>query len=230
MANYYDALIAAYNNVTQPPPGVSGAALTAGMTLAQRLAAINGWTVTGTIPATMFVTGDQVFNCIVWSEFNALTDSQQRNVLQVCATPGMLMGGSASVSHLLPGMLIAYFTPGSQTIQALTALAKASVQSWCQANGYPFNGAAGALNGNDLVGARLATLTTSAPSAPGSQTLTFTSVPSWVVNGLEVHDISADGTDVQVGSTVTGTTATTVTVSKPFTGTGIAQGDVIGFV
>lgn len=43
---YYDALIAAWNGATQPPAGVTGAALT-GLTTAQKLAAVNGWTVVG---------------------------------------------------------------------------------------------------------------------------------------------------------------------------------------
>ena len=43
----YGALIAAWNSATQPPTGVTGTALTSGMTTAQKLAAVNGWTVPG---------------------------------------------------------------------------------------------------------------------------------------------------------------------------------------
>jgi hypothetical protein len=46
---FYDALIAAWNNATQPPAGVTGTGLTAQMTTAQKLDAINGWTVAGTV-------------------------------------------------------------------------------------------------------------------------------------------------------------------------------------
>jgi hypothetical protein len=44
---YYDALVTAWNNATQPPPGITGTGLTGGMTTAQKLAAVNGWTVAG---------------------------------------------------------------------------------------------------------------------------------------------------------------------------------------
>jgi hypothetical protein len=44
---YYDALIAAWNGATQPPTGVTGTALTSQMTTAQKIAAVNTWTVPG---------------------------------------------------------------------------------------------------------------------------------------------------------------------------------------
>lgn len=133
---YYDGLIAAWNGATQPPSGVTGTALT-GLTTANKLIAVNGWTVTGSVPTTMTATGTQVLNCVVWSEFNALTAAQQSNFLMLCANSGQLLGGSANVTKILPGMIVAYFGGGSGTVANLSALAKSVTQPWWQANGYP---------------------------------------------------------------------------------------------
>lgn len=133
---YYTALITAWNGATQPPAGVTGTALT-GLTTAQKLAAVNGWTVTGTVPTTFFATGDKILNCINWGEFNALTAQQQSNVLAMCNNLGQLLGGSGNTTHLVAGMIIAYFPAAGATITALTALAQASTNPWWQTNGYP---------------------------------------------------------------------------------------------
>jgi hypothetical protein len=135
---YYDALIAAWNSATQPPAGVTGTAITGGMTTAQKIAAVNGWTVTGSVPTSFTVTGAQLLNCINWAEFNALTPQQQSNLLALCQVPGPLLGGSGNTAHMAAGMILAYFTNLSgPTITALTALAQATVQTWAAANGYP---------------------------------------------------------------------------------------------
>ena len=131
--SYYDALIAAWNNSTQPPPGVTGAALLGGDTTAQKIVKVNAWTVTGAIPTTTFTTGDQVFNCINYPEFKALTAVQQSNILNVCHTPGQLKGGSANTTLLLAGMIVDYFPPAGITITNLTALSKGLTQLWWQA-------------------------------------------------------------------------------------------------
>jgi hypothetical protein len=134
---YYTALITAWNGATQPPTGVTGTALTGGMTTAQKLAAVNAWTVTGSVPTTLYCTGPQLANCINYAEFKALTAQQQSNLLALCANPGPLMGGSSQTAFLVDGMILDYFTNHSgPTIVALTALAQASVQPWWQANGY----------------------------------------------------------------------------------------------
>lgn len=129
---YYTALIAAWNGATQPPTGVVGTPLT-GLTTANKIIAINGWTVTGTIPTTAFITGVQLANCIDITEFNALTAVQQSNILTLCNQTGGLLGGSANTSHLLVGMVLAYFTNHSgPTIVNLTALANSLVEFWWQ--------------------------------------------------------------------------------------------------
>lgn len=132
---YYTALITAWNGATQPPTGVTGTALT-GLTTAQKIAAVNGWTVTGSVPTAIMVSGSQIANCIDKTEFLSLTAQKQSNILALCNSPGLLLGGSANTSHLLVGILLDAFSPGGATIANLTALAVASVQPWCLANGY----------------------------------------------------------------------------------------------
>jgi hypothetical protein len=121
---YYDALIAEWPSLS---PG----------TTAAKLAQLNALTVTGTVPTSFFVTGDQLLNCINWTEFAALTAQQQSNLLALCQVPGQILGGSGNTSHMAPGMFIACFSLQGATIAALTALAKGATQPWWQANGYP---------------------------------------------------------------------------------------------
>lgn len=147
---YYDVLIAAWNSSIQPPAGAVGTGLSSAQTTATKLSNLNGWTVTGSIPTNLTVVGSQILNCIAWSEFNVLTAQQQNNVLNMCAVPGPLLGGSTNVGLIVSGMIVATFPSSGATIASLTALAKATTQSWAQANGYPYDSSRGNLNGNDL--------------------------------------------------------------------------------
>jgi hypothetical protein len=132
---YYDALIAEWGTLT-------------GTTVA-KLAALNALTVSGTVPTNFTVTGAQLLNCINWTEFAALTVVQQQSLLQLCAVPGQLLGGSSNTAFLVDGMILAYFTNHSgPTVTALTALAHAVAQPWWQANGY-----SSPISANDLVAA-----------------------------------------------------------------------------
>jgi hypothetical protein len=115
---YYTELIAKWATLT---PGTTAAKLTQ----------INAITVAGSIPTTIYSTGADIINCIDWTEFNALTDARQKNLLALCAIPGGLLGGSGQLSHMVPGMIVAYFPGGGATITALTAMAKAL--PWWQA-------------------------------------------------------------------------------------------------
>lgn len=120
---YYDALIAKWATLT---PG----------TAAQKLVQLNAMTVTGSVPTSFFITGAQLLNCINWAEFNALTQARQTNLLQLCAIPGQLLGGSDNTTFVVDGMILAYFSVGGATVAALTALAKGAVLPWWQSNGY----------------------------------------------------------------------------------------------
>lgn len=134
---YYDALVAAWNaGASSLPTGAAGTLFVGGDTTAQKLAKLNSWTVTGTVPTSFFVTGDQIANCINWAEFAALTAPQQANLLAMLSIPGQLLGGSANTTHLVDGMILAFFPIAGPTIAALTALAKGAVQPWTQTAGY----------------------------------------------------------------------------------------------
>ena len=107
---YYTALITAWNSGTQPPTGVTGTGLNGGMTTAQKIAAVNGWTVTGSIPSSFFTTGAAILNCINWTELSNLTDAQRKDVLGLCAIQGPLLGGSGETAFVTAGVIINYFT------------------------------------------------------------------------------------------------------------------------
>jgi hypothetical protein len=131
---HYDALIAAWNNPTQPPPGVTGSGLLPADTTDQKITKVNAWTVTGSVPTTVHVTSDQLANCVNYPEFKALTAVQQSNLLGLFnIAPGQLLGGSANTSFLTVGMIIDYFPAGGATITSLTALSKGLTQLWWQA-------------------------------------------------------------------------------------------------
>lgn len=71
---YYTALIAAWNNAMQPPPGVTGTALT-GLTTANKIIAVNGWTVVG--PALQAnVAVNSIIGAIAPADFLTLTALQ----------------------------------------------------------------------------------------------------------------------------------------------------------
>jgi hypothetical protein len=131
---HYDALIAAWNNPTQPPPGVTGSGLLSADTTDQKIVKVNAWTVTGSVPTTLHVTVDQVANVINYTEFKALSAAQETNLLALLTIPGQLLGGSGNTAILFMGMLLDYFPAGSQTRAGLTALAKGLTQMWWQAS------------------------------------------------------------------------------------------------
>lgn len=130
--SYYSALTAAWNTSSAQaaalPAGVAGTSLF-GLTTANKITAVNGWTVTGTVPTTFNISGAQILGCINWTEFAALTAAQQSNLLLLGQTQN-LVGGTATTAHIAAGMILAYFSLGGATVAALTALASAQVQPW----------------------------------------------------------------------------------------------------
>lgn len=129
MAESYVALAAGWNGNT-PPSGVVGTALT-GLSTAQKIININAWTITATIPAQYTITGAQIEGCIKFSEFNALTQVQQQQLMELIDTPGPISVGSspAELALLADGMIVALFGAGSVTVANLSALAP-SAQAW----------------------------------------------------------------------------------------------------
>lgn len=144
---YYDVLKTAWNNLTQPPPGVTGAALT-GLTTDQKLTAVMLWRVVG--PAMqMVVPTYMIYNLIVGTEFSALTAANQQLVRDIL---GMgIVDGSPGTQ--VRARIVAIFPNGTTTFANLAALAAnydAPKVSWLTANGYP-----AVISGQDAVNAGL---------------------------------------------------------------------------
>lgn len=127
---YYAALVAAWNNPTQPPPGVTGAPLTASMVTEDKILVVNAWKVSGAIPASFTTTGAEMLNCIDWGEFALLDPAEQANVLGMLAVQGQLLGGMDAAKLITGGMFVAYFPLDGPTIAALTRLAEKTLQIW----------------------------------------------------------------------------------------------------
>lgn len=132
---YYDAMIAGWNSATQPPTGVTGTPITAGMTTTQKLAAMNGWTTTGAaIP--MIIPTYRVYNVMDINEFNALSAANQQNMRDILAM------GEIDLSPNLPARtrMLALFGAGTATRTAMAAMAvpyDSPTVNWCGKNGYP---------------------------------------------------------------------------------------------
>lgn len=132
---YYDALIAAWNNPTQPPSGVTGTGLNAGMTTAQKVTTINGWKTSGTaIP--MIVPTYQIYNLIDLAEFQALVAANQQ------AVRDMLSMGTvdASPGTKIRSRFVQIFPSGTTSFTTLSNFAKTfdtPTVDWCYQNAYP---------------------------------------------------------------------------------------------
>lgn len=132
---YYDALIAAWNGATQPPTGVTGTALTGGMTTAQKLAAVNGWRVAGP-NAIVTLSSSRIINSIAPADFAALTQ------LEVSKITMLITGVTIDVSQGTNNRanFLQVFTGKTQTIANLSALVAPldnPAIPWTTANGYP---------------------------------------------------------------------------------------------
>src|SRR5436190_1797313 len=80
-ASYYQNLVTAWNGATQPPTGVAGTPLT-GLTTANKIIAVNGWTIAGTA-VPMIVPTYLIYNLIVLAEFTALSATNQQLVRDI---------------------------------------------------------------------------------------------------------------------------------------------------
>lgn len=142
---YYTALITAWNGATQPPTGVTGAPLT-GLTTAQKLAAVNAWTVVSAQKAIL--SPSQILNSIVFADLAALTQ------LQVTQLTLLLQGSTVDASAGTPirAGIQALFAGKATTLANLSALVAPydnATALWTAANGYP------TLNLNDTAAAGL---------------------------------------------------------------------------
>lgn len=115
---YYTKFIDAWN-AGVVPANCTGTAFAGLTTTQQRLGALNGWIFTGAIPSTLYSTGVDIANCVNYTEFKALTATQQANLLALFQIPGLLLGGSANTAYLTDGMIVDYF-PVHNTISSGT--------------------------------------------------------------------------------------------------------------
>ena len=132
---YYTALQTAWNSATQPPTGVTGTALT-GLTTAQKLAAVNAWTVSTGVAVPAILTPSKIINAIVPTDLAALTTTQVTFLTLV------LQGSTVDASQgtTVRAAVQNIFAGKTQTLSQLAALVapfdNPSV-SWWSANGYP---------------------------------------------------------------------------------------------
>lgn len=131
---YYDALIAAWPQLT---PG----------TTAVKLAQLNALTSPTGVPRKSILTPSSILNAVVFADLASLT------ALQVAQLTLLLQGGSVDASANTPIRtgIQALFAGKTQTLTNLGALVSAydtPVMPWWQFAGYP-----GPFNTNDLVAA-----------------------------------------------------------------------------
>lgn len=117
---YYDALITAWNNASKAtgatlPAGVTGSLLT-GLTTAQKVTAINGWTMV--TPQKAILTPSGILNAIVPADLAGLTTAQV-TLLTLC-----LQGSTvdASSGTTIRAAVQAIFSGKTTTLQNLAAL------------------------------------------------------------------------------------------------------------
>lgn len=132
---YYDAFISAWNTGTLPA-STTGTALT-GLTTAQKLAAINGWTYTGAAATYSVVAAWQVLNCIQQADLAGLT-ADQKQQLGIVLGPGQVDPTPGKTAAAIFGNI---FSGKTTTLNALVALQnslKVTPSSpWWQFAGYP---------------------------------------------------------------------------------------------
>jgi hypothetical protein len=136
MAEYYDALIAAWNGTTQPPTGVTGSGLLSTDTTAQKVVKVNGWIVA--VPQKAILTGTQIVNAIVATDLAALTALQIAQLQLLILDAGVDCSKGTSVRTAIQNM----FAGKTQTLQQLAALVAPFdnyTETWCQNNQYPYN-------------------------------------------------------------------------------------------
>ena len=133
MAANYAALQSAWASTTLPA-GVTGTALLAGDTAAQKLTKMNAWTVVGAaIP--MIVPSYMIYDCIVPSEFSAASAANQQLVRDI-VSQGTVNGASG---HTARTVMLNVFGAGSTTRANLVTLAAnydSPVVPWWQSIGF----------------------------------------------------------------------------------------------
>lgn len=149
---YYDALKTAWNSATQPPTGVTGTALT-GLTTAQKVAAVNGWTVAN--PQTANISVSKIIAAIVPADFLALTALQLQELQFLLQSNDFVYAPPGGTVRSVFSSVFSGKTTTLNNLSALVAPFDNATQSWCAANGYPTSGSAGNLSVSDANNAGL---------------------------------------------------------------------------
>lgn len=129
---YYDILIAAWNNATQPPPGVTGTGLTGGMTTAQKLAAVNAWTVI--VPKQALLTPSAILQATVQADLSAL-GTANFSLLAILLTGTLVDMSPGTIRQAINAMFVGKTTTLAN-LAALVAPFDNATQLWYLANGY----------------------------------------------------------------------------------------------
>jgi hypothetical protein len=149
---YYDALIAAWN-AGGKPVNTSGTSIVGGMTTAQKIDAVNSWTMTGT-QQSVIVPTYQIYNAIVPADFTSLSASNQQLVRDILGMGTV----DASPGTNVRATLVSVFTGKATTLANFQALAdsyKPSIPWWQQTVANGGGGLASAVNANDAAAAGL---------------------------------------------------------------------------
>jgi hypothetical protein len=150
---YYTVLIAAWNSGTQPPAGVTGAALTGGMSTVQKLAAVNAWTVSAPQPANIPV--PRIVGAILPADFMSLTALQLQQMQFLLQTGDTVFAPLGGTIRSVFGTIFAGKATTLANLAALVAPYDNATQNWCAANNYPYNGNVGNLSLPDCSNAGL---------------------------------------------------------------------------
>lgn len=120
---YYTALRAAWNAPITPPPPVQGPAFTLQMTTAQKIVAINQWTVqTGQFSSRITVPAWQLYSAIVPAEFQKLNSQQQQYIRDILLLGTIELTNGSSARNVLAQ----FMPPPSITSYNIALLCKAA--------------------------------------------------------------------------------------------------------
>jgi hypothetical protein len=149
---YYTALVTAWNSATQPPVGVTGTGLT-GLTTAQKLAAINGWTVVGPAQKAI-IEVNAIINAIASADLLGLTVTQLQVMTLLLAGGGSVDGSPGTTIRAVFQSIFAGKTTTLANLSALVAPFDNPMIPWWKATVAQGGGAlASPVNGNDLIAA-----------------------------------------------------------------------------
>lgn len=125
---YYTALINEWATITAANPS---------FTTAQKLAAINALTVSN-VPLTVWhATNQQIFECIVFSEFTGLSQANRMEIWAMLSGDFPKLGGATSALSQIVVIMTSSACPLTYANFVGLSQLIAGTSPWWQANGYP---------------------------------------------------------------------------------------------